>query len=63
MKISNEMIAEVLADFFERSKRIKEAGGIALMDVENRTATVPAGWHPDEQLYFFVPPGFSTSVH
>jgi hypothetical protein len=58
MEVTTKQIEEILGSFFRRCELIRLAGGIALRDVVDRTATVPAGWVLDEQSYYYVPPGF-----
>ncbi len=57
MGITPEFIEETLSSFFRRCELIRLAGGIALMDVVDRRATVPAGWHLVVATEYFVPPG------
>jgi hypothetical protein len=61
-EITREFIADLLEEFFARSKAIQEIGGISYKSYMEG-AKIPDGWILDRTLDYFVPPNLSLSKH
>lgn len=47
----------IFEDLARRRQAAREAGGIPMSDVIDRTATIPKDWNFNVELQYYLPPG------